>query len=68
MFAKKLLNMYLSNELIEQYNIKKTRGKQKELIQLTGIKQPHMALVLQGRHPVNKHRAEIIKNFIENMR
>ena len=23
---------------------------------------------LQGRHPVNKVRAEIIKNFIENMR
>ena len=65
--------MYLSNELIEQYNLKKTRGKQKELIKLLKdknmpIHQPHMALVLQGRHPVNKVRAEIIKNFIENMK
>lgn len=59
--------MYIDQELIKKYNEKKSRGTQKQLIEITKMHQPVMSLALQGRYPVNKVRCALIKEFIDKL-
>lgn len=61
--------MYLEQSLQKKYAKTKEhtslRGVQKKLIELTGVKQPHMAAFLVGKREVNITRYGIIKEYLE---
>lgn len=61
--------MYIDQTLIDKYNLKKSRGMQKQLLKELAdkqmpIPQPVLTNVMQGKYPVNKFRYAVIKDFI----